>query len=282
MIISKEVTFMPLKVLNIDHAEILANKIKNSKSEDEAIFHIKETIIHYELVNFSFNYSRPFVRARICDSGIGFNNTSEIYYPPTTLATNGRASDKLNPCLYLSLKLETATLEIGAKAGDVVQLAFFKTKNDQNIRLGMIGEKINAIKGAGKNISEHMANEINRIVNEISMKDRIIAMSYVYLDGLFNELLTDHNANKNDYLFSRTTIRLLHEKYEFLDGFMYHSNSDRGAHNIAIPACIADEKLGLVDTLLVRIKKIYDYGLIDYEIINTPKDIKSNGDIIWS
>jgi len=63
---------------------------------------------------------------------------------------------------------------------------------------------------------------------------------------------------------------------------MYHSNSDRGAHNIVVPAKIADEKLGLVDTLLVRIKKVYDYGLIDYEIINTPTDIKSNGDITWS
>jgi hypothetical protein len=273
---------MPLQVLHIDYAERLVNKIKHSESEDEVILHMKETIAHYELVNFSFNYSRPFVRARICDSGRGFNNTSEIYYPPTTLTTNGRANDKLNPCLYLSLKLETATLEIGAKEGDVVQVALFKTKNDQNIRLGMIGEKINAVKGVGKNISEHMANEINRIVNEMSMKDRVLAMSYVYLDGFFNELLTDHNACKNDYLFSRTTIRLLHEKYDFLDGFMYHSNSDRGAHNIVVPAKIADEKLGLVDTLLVRIKKVYDYGLIDYEIINTPTDIKSNGDITWS
>lgn len=209
---------MPLQVLHIDYAERLVNKIKHSESEDEVILHMKETIAHYELVNFSFNYSRPFVRARICDSGRGFNNTSEIYYPPTTLTTNGRANDKLNPCLYLSLKLETATLEIGAKEGDVVQVALFKTKNDQNIRLGMIGEKINAVKGVGKNISEHMANEINRIVNEMSMKDRVLAMSYVYLDGFFNELLTDHNACKNDYLFSRTTIRLLHEKYDFLDG----------------------------------------------------------------
>ncbi|MFA0562749.1 RES domain-containing protein [Vibrio sp. 10N.222.51.C8] len=267
-------------VLDLDYMHNLAVDIKASRSEKFIRDGISYVLQFYDIINFSFSYEKSFVRARVAENGQGFNNTSEIYYPPRHLTGVGRINEEGSPFLYLSLTTDVALAEIGAKEGDVVQISAFEPK-DKPVCVGIIGEKYKASIGAGNFLPKEATEILANLVKKLEKEDKKKAMAYLYPDMFFDEVITNPNASQDDYIHSRLLARLMFEKQTSLDGIMYHSVASYSGLNIALPCDKADSLLGLAHTILIRVKKAYSYGLFDIELLKKPKNILQDGTIIW-
>lgn len=268
------------EILHIDHMHKISKSIKFSKSEEFIEANLRFLLRFYDLINFELKYERAYLRARKSENGKPFPSTADIYYPPPNITGVGRLNEKGKPSLYLSMTIDTALIEIGAKDGDIVQISGFIPK-DKPITLGLIGEHFKAIRGIGGFLDKEQSKCIADFSAKIERIDRKHALSYLFIDLFFDEILRDPEAKKNDYIHSRILSRLLFEKYPFIDGLMYHSVASFGCVNIALPQQKTDELLGLVNTILVKVNRAYPYGLYDVETIQTPNKITPNGDIIW-
>lgn len=267
-------------ILDLDYMHDLAEKIKSSHSEEHVRDGLKYALQFYDIINFDFKYERSLVRARVADDENGFNNTSEIYYPPHHLTNVGRVNDKGAPVLYLSLTVDVALAEVGAKEGDIVQVSAFEPVN-KPVRLGVIGEKYKASRGNNNFLPQDASDILLEVVKKLEKEDRKTAMAYLYPDMFFDDIMTDPNASQYSYIHSRTLAKLLFDKQKSLDGILYHSVACLGGTNIAIPSDKADSLLALSYTSLIKVKRKYAYGLFDIELLKSPRDIQKDGTIIW-
>ncbi|MFK8898277.1 RES domain-containing protein [Serratia sarumanii] len=267
-------------LLDIEYIHKISDKIRESESEDFVENSLAFLLSFYDLINFSFAYDTPLFRARKTESGKGFTSTSDIYYPPKHLTNIGRLNEKGTPFLYLSLSLDTALTEIGAKDGDIIQASGFMLKNN-SLTLGVIGESFRSSRGRASILDKESATIISNFIRKLSIKDRKLALSYLYTDLFFDEILRSKNAKKTNYIHSRILSRNIFNKYPNLDGLLYHSVASLASLNVALPSKKADTSIGLVDTMLLKVIKAYPYGLYDIEFIKKPKNILRNGNIIW-
>ncbi|MEC4727816.1 hypothetical protein HWQ46_19965 [Shewanella sp. D64] len=113
---------MPVEkwILDLDYMHNLVQDIKASNSATFIYDGIKYALQFYDIINFEYKYENSYIRARMTKNEQAFTNTSEIYYPPLQFTNVGRVNEKGDPFLYLSLSLDIALAEIGAKEGDVV------------------------------------------------------------------------------------------------------------------------------------------------------------------
>lgn len=263
----------------IEEVVELSNKINSFMSPEEAEFYISRAAEIYELLNFNLSKG-PYFRARTCESLNGYALKSEISYTPEEITKPGRLNDENRPFLYLSRTLNTALLEVDAKDGDIIQIGYFEEKVGSTIRLGLIGEFLRASRGGGC-ITPEVQQHISKILNKISQKDQSAANSYIFLDSLFDDIITDPNAKEKNYIHSRILTRSLINNNNHLDGILYHSNKNKHSYNIAIPSKKSDEKMDLTYSVIIKIKKRYKYGLFDIDIINKSKNINQNREIEW-
>lgn len=268
-------------ILDLDYMHNLANEIKSSIAEKFIADSLAYALGFYDITNFEFSYERAFLRARITENGQPYTHTSEIYYPPPHKVKAGRINEEGAPFLYLSLTLDTALIEIGAQDGDIVQISAFRPKG-RPIRVGVIGEKFRASRGLSGILTREASEILSNFVKKLEQEDRKKALAYLYPDLFFDEIFTEADAAKSDYLRSRILARLIFEKQKNLDGILYHSVASYGNKNIALPSRKADELLALEDTILLKVKKAYSYGLYDVEFLKAPRDILQNGEIIWN
>mgnify|MGYP000583769907 CR=1 FL=1 len=178
------------------------------------------------------------------------------------------------------MTIDTALAEIDAKEGDIVQVSTYRPTS-RPIRVGAIGEKLRASKGFIGFLPEEASQKLAALGNKMDQMGRKTSLSYLYPDYFFDSLLRDNTAKNKNYIYTRILSRLLFEKNPSIDSIVYHSVASFGSHNIAFPSKKADELLGLENTILIKIKKKYDYGLYDIELLKEPKEILNNGDIVW-
>lgn len=269
------------QILDLEYMHKLAETIKASDSENQVLSGLEYALRFYDIINFNFNYERSFIRARHTNNGTPWGSTSDLYYPPPNAVSAGRLNEAGSPCLYLSLTLDTALAEIKAKENDIVQVSMFAVKQGLNLRVGVVGEKFRVARGAGHFLQGDNALAITKLIRKLDSESRVKTMAFLYPDLFFDEILTDVNAASTKYLHSRMLAKLILEKQPSLDGILYHSVAHMGAKNIAVPARRADEILGFVDTLLVKVNKVYPYGMYDVEFVKSPKNILRSGEILW-
>lgn len=269
------------QILHIDYMHEMSESIMSSRDPAYVTEKLRFALEFSGILNFGLAYDSPLWRVRKLEGEQPFNHTSEIWYPPRKFAGVGRLNETGSPYLYTSVTLETALLEMKAQAGDYFQVGVYKFKKGITPRMAVVGEKSRAIKGIGNSISPAIANEMIRIVTELAKKDTILANSYRYADSFFDHIMRDPEARGREYLHSRTLAKLTFEKYPSIDCFLYHSVASAGGQNIALPCSKADEFVGLLDTRVIRVNKVYPYGIYDFDFINRPKDIDDKGYIFW-
>ncbi|EKG9660600.1 RES family NAD+ phosphorylase [Vibrio parahaemolyticus] len=269
------------QILHIDYMHEMSKSIMSSRDSDYIAEKLRFALKFSGILNFELAYDDFLWRVRKLEGEQPFDHTSEIWYPPSKFAGVGRLNAAGSPYLYTSVTLETALLEMKAKVGDCFQVGVYKFKKGKIPRMAIVGEKSRAIKGIGNSISPAIADQMIRIARELAQKDKTLANSYRYADSFFDHIMRDPEAREKGYVHSRTLAKLTFEKHPDIDCFLYHSVASAGGQNIALPSSKADEFVGLLDTRVIRVNKVYPYGIYDIDFINRPKDIDNNGNIFW-
>lgn len=233
-------------------------------------------------INFKFGYNYPIIRARLCTSPKGFNNVSDMYHPPSGKTNIGRMNEKGEPMFYAAYHIGTAIAEINAKNGDILQVAQFELpKSAENgLRCLVIGEVFNSYHGISS-ISDSFFNEIRSLLDRLA-KDNIRGMlSYIYMDALAAELLNSVAASESNYIYSRALSRLLLKKNPSIDGLIYPSAKIKGTSNIVLKPGAVFDKAKIISSQVIRVSKIFPYGICDYQVLKQAKGYSVNGDFIW-
>jgi hypothetical protein len=181
--------------------------------------------------------------------------------------------------LYGVFNKNTALEEVGAEEGNYIHLIGLRIKKNNRIRCCVIGE-IDRVHRSGRSmLSEELTAHLLRIIkNELPYK---AALSFIFVDAFLSSLLRDPVASDNDYLYSRTVRRLLLEKQPTIEAICYSSVKLEGALNIAIKPEIADNRLDLAGTSVVKIERKFDYGLFDFSLVRNAADVRHDRRIVW-
>jgi hypothetical protein len=75
--------------------------------------------------------------------------------------------------------------------------------------------------------------------------------------------------------------KLIFEKHPGFDAIVYPSVMLEGAMNLAIKPESADRLLEIFGISVMRIRKKYDYGIFDFELLRNAKGYEKNCDIRW-
>lgn len=265
-------------VLPLEQLQVISRKVHTSSDPVEIESNLSLALGFYGLINYQYRYDRALWRGVLCDSAKGHANIRRVGYPPPELSRNGRLNEAGRPLLYASANQFTVLEEIGAKADDYVHMIAYAFKPNERLRTGIVGE-ITQVHRWGRSLSsEHLSDELNRILNGMEFE---AGKSFVFTDALLTSILRDRNASANDYLRSRILARLLFAQLDDLEAMIYPSVAHEGAMNLAITPRAADTKLKIGATFVVRIRQKYDYGLYDFEIVRKARGQHGDGTIDW-
>ncbi|HUT17418.1 MAG TPA: RES domain-containing protein [Acidobacteriota bacterium] len=267
-----------LTVIDINFLQDFALALRHEA--DPGVVHEKLSWLldHYDVINYDLSYDWPIWRARKCKTENGFGSVNELIYPPRHIVNAGRLNNAGEPMLYGALNKNTALEEIGAEGGEYVHIIGFRIKKGASIKCCIVGEIDSVYRSGRAMISEELGVQLNRLIQRMPYQ---AAMSFVFADAFLSSLLRDPSASKNDYLHSRTVRQLLFERKSDLEAICYLSVRMEGAMNIALKPEVADERLDLAGTSVIKIEKKFDYGLFDFSLVKNAKDIEQDRKIIW-
>jgi len=263
--------------MNLDDLDLLFEDASRSLNPTDFINHLEKALDYYQVLSFNFERGSVFWRARKIQTNF-YKHIDDLSYPPKHLVNHGRINEKECPFFYLSSRRETSLAEINSKENDIVQLAGFKIKENENLRIATVGEFWNVFKtGYVKFVGQDPEGCINRLINS---SPKNVAQNLIYIDKYFSEILADTSASKNQYLFTRTLSNRLLKKAD-TKAIAYPSIKDPGAYNLAIEASKSDLVFENVICLTLKIKNIKRWGIYDYEILSVTEGIDRNGNFIW-
>ncbi len=271
-----------LKVIEINSLDRFRNDLLSTVEPERVEKLLKWYLESYGGINFKFGYERPIFRARKCESEHGYNNISEIYPPPSSKCTTGRMNEEGQAIFYGAFSPGTALAEINAKEGDYVHVARFQLpeKADAGMRCFAIGEVFNAYHGV-ITISFEVFNEIRDAIRRIGEDDIWALQSYLYMDSLSAELLNSIYAQEENYIYSRIFCRLLLGKWQDVDGLIYPSAKVKEASNIVLRLESVNSKIQMVGNEVLRVKRVYPYGIVDLDVVKSAKGHTPDGRIVW-
>jgi hypothetical protein len=268
-----------LTIFELNFLQDFAGALRSEN--DPSVVHRKLSFLlaHYDVINWDLKYDWPIWRARKCKTADGFDSIDDLIYPPPHLTPAGRLNNPHEPMLYGVFNKNTALEEVGAEEGNYIHVIGLRLKKNSRIRCCVIGE-IDRVHRSGRSmLSEELAAHLLRIIqDELPYK---AAMSFIFVDAFLSSLLRDPLASANDYLYSRTVRQLLFEKQPTVEAICYSSVKLEGALNVAITPEIADNRLDLAGTSVIKIERRFDYGLFDFSLVRNATDVRHDRRIVW-
>jgi hypothetical protein len=269
---------MPHYALPLDRLQELSEAI-NASIDPTAVRPLLSELIRFcDVINFYFQYDRALWRGVRCGSAEGFANIQHVGHPPSHLTRNGRLNEAGEPILYASISQFAVLEEIGARAGEFVQIAGYRIKEGDGLKSCLVGEVTQVSRWGRALLSETVGIELSRILNRMSFD---VGRSFVFTDSLLASLLRDPNASAVDYVRSRILAELLFGKVTGLEAIIYPSVAHEGAMNIAITPSAVQKQLSIESTCVLRIKKRYDFGIYDFEVVRKANGHRSDGTVEW-
>lgn len=233
----------------------------------------------YEIFNFDVTYEWPLWRARVASSELGYSNIAELHYPPCEITNAGRLNAPGSPLLYTSLNKFSTFAEVGAAIGDYVHLVGCTLNPNLRLKCAIVGEVFNIHRSGRATLSDHLTTELNRILVN---SDYRAARSWVLLDAFFATLLADPAASQTQYLHSRTAAELIFEQRPNVDAIWYPGVALQNGVNLAIRPSAADKLLSSSVSFVLRIDRLYDYGIYDFTMLHHTDKFDSDGTILWN
>lgn len=263
--------------MNIEECEKLFSQAIKSKSESEFYYSIEPLFNEYEILSIELARGSTFWRARKIEDE-KFTNVDDLDYPPADIAGFGRLNDKGRPFFYISADIETALAEVDPDNGQLVQLAGFKIKNESPLVVAVIGEYSNVQKNGYMHfVGKDPDKTILNLLNSLPRKE---AIKKIYIDRFFAHVLRDENARSNNYQNSRSLSQAILSR-NHAHGIAFPSVKDRGGFNLGIKSESSDECFHNVSCVVAKVNAKREFGLIDYEIINSATHLDKSGDFVW-
>ncbi len=263
--------------MNIEECEKLFSKAIKSNSESEFYHLIDPLFNEYEILSVELARGRTYWRARKIEDHI-YNNIDDLDYPPAEFTTVGRLNDQGDPFFYISQDIETALAEVDPFDGQLVQLAGFKIKRESPLAVAIVGEYSNVQKNGYMHfVGKDPDQAIFKLLNELPRKE---ALKRIYIDRFFAHILRDTNANLNNYKFSRVLSRAILAK-NHANGIAFPSVKDRGGFNLGVKSESSDKCFHNVSCIIAKVHAKREFGLIDYEIINSAIQLDKDHNFVW-
>lgn len=265
-------------LLPIDQLQAISSAIRASADPSEIERLLAQVLKFYGVINFEFRYDRALWRGVLCDSDRGHQSIHRVTQPPPQFTKNGRLNDAGRPVLYTSISQFSVLEEIDAKAGDFVQVVPYQLQPESRLKSCLVGEITHVNRWGRALFSEEIGKDLNRIMNGMNFD---VGKSFVFTDSLMASILRDPLAGHHDYVRSRILARLIFAKVSNLDAIIYPSVAHDGAMNFAIQPDAARTKLQIGTTFVIHVRKKYDFGIYDYEVVRQAKGLHLNGEIVW-
>lgn len=263
--------------MTLDECERIFDKALSSSTESDFCNVIEPLFKEYEILSLQFGRGSIFWRARLIENEV-YSNISELDYPPPDCAKQGRLNDNGVPCFYISARKETALAEVGAKEGQLVQLAGFRIITEFPIQLAVIGEYSNVQKSGYMHFAGRDPDmAIARILNAMPRQE---ALKKIYIDKFFAHVLADPDASANGYLFSRALSQAIHSRNSS-EGIVFPSVKDRGGFNIGVRAEASDKSFHNVSCIVVQIAKKRRFGVIEFNVVRSAERLDDDWNFLW-
>lgn len=269
---------MSKRVLPLDQLQRLSESIRAATDAVTIEMLLQQVLEFYGLINFNFRYDRAIWRGVMCDSERGHESIHRVTEPPPQFTRNNRLNERGHPVLYASVNQFAVLEEIGAEAGDFVHMVALPFLPEARLKCCVVGEITQVSRWGRALLSEELGRELNRILNGM---DFDVGRSFVFTDSLMASILRDPLAVNSDYLHSRILARLLFAKVDGLEAIIYPSVAHDGAMNFAIQSSAARKKLGIGAFFVIYIRRKYDYGIYDFEVVRKAKGSQPDGVIVW-
>lgn len=268
-----------IKLIKINHLHQRCKDILESNDPVYIENNFKEILEYYELINFKLSGYEHFLwRGRKCATKDGFDNIQELSYPPANITKIGRLNEKNSPIYYASLMIPTVLEEIHAADGDYIHIVGSKIKSP--IHGCIVGEFTNVHRtGKGLMLSSQEENIIKNIFSKLPQH---ALSSFLYIDSFISSVLRDKDASKNNYLHSRIFGKLLMNSLSSINAIFYPSVALEGSMNVAILPANIDNSLERKVSMVIHIKKRYEYGIFNQEIVKDAHGENKLGEIKWS
>lgn len=263
--------------MTLDDCETLFAAIRASLQEGELREHFQTLLDFYPVVSFELGRGSTFWRGRRAGAS-PFSNVSQMSYPPTECTPTGRLNDPGRPCLYGATRRSTVLAELNAQAGEYYQFVGFRVKPGSALRIGVIGELYHVYKtGYIKTLGADPNNALSRLLNSEGIEG---GKRLIYIDAFLASILADPCAHKSDYLSTRVLAKLAYEK-SGASGLFYPSVQDHNGLNVAILPESYESQAHPVCCQYVRISKVREFGIVDYDIVLEGQGISDEGTIMW-
>ncbi len=267
----------PIILSSLDEYESLFAAIRSEQDRQKLVRQFTHLFKVYAVISLEIKRGNVFWRGRKIESKPFFNAT-KMSYPPAKNTPHGRLNDAHSPMLYAATDEETVLHELEVKEGDLVQFIGFRVKNEQSLRLAVIGELHHVSKtGYTKTFGQDPKNVFTALLNKGGME---AGKRLMYADAFLASLLADDRASERSYLITRSLGQVALENSE-ADGFFYPSVRDSLGMNIVIRPTQFDLAAHVVRSHIVRVIKVREFGFIDYEILEEAEEMDEKGGFKW-
>lgn len=232
-------------------------------------------LARYETIRVGFGSADPWLRARLCPGPGGFQSLRDMLYPPTPSSTFGRANLPGERTLYASMNRRTALDEIGASAGEYVQMIGLRIKEKQTVPFVVVGE-IESILNTGRSITRNSSTEES--VNGRQASDSVRINELLFLDSFLAEAFRKQAPRPHDYMLTATFASKAREKF---GGLIYGSVRMVGGLNVAVDAETFDRSFEVVFTDVCRVNRYFGHSVYDLTFVKGTTAFLEDGSIAW-
>jgi hypothetical protein len=232
----------------------------------------------YSVIRIDLGRGSIFWRARPCGPR-GYDNVSEVTYPPTHLAAQNRLSDEKEPRFYASTRKETALAEqVTCRAGEHFHLIGSWVQQGEHIRVLVLGEQHHVFKmGYWRMLGVDPGGTLARRLNA---QPRETGLRAVYIDAFLGSVLSDPMARESGYIRSRALLSSITQKYP-VDAVFFPSVKDAWGVNVVITPEAVDSRMVYCGSKVVRVESCREFGILETSVLRQAQTIRQNGDFEW-
>ncbi|WP_319939982.1 RES family NAD+ phosphorylase [Xenorhabdus littoralis] len=251
----------------------ICNQIKNS--EDKDFINKSFRILLRQLPIRSHDVTTTTVwRARKTDEDHpeGFDQITDVIYPPAKVTRAGRFNTDGSPVLYATVSNHGCLAEVCAEPGDKVQVAAFTLNPKQKLHCISLGRVVRAHKWNSGDFSD-----VQKVLTPYSEEEKT---SIFLIDSFLTDVFSDDRAKNNKYIHTTVLADVIRNGNDELDAIVYSGVESEGAKNYVIN-CDAMPKFNIPDIYLIEITKKHPYGFYEWKLLRQRECYDNNGKIIW-